>query len=89
MDLINALPQLVALIEKGGVIGLLMLACAVLVWEIRRGRRLAHEKADELQKIYAQRDRARLALVKCKALCDAAGVKFDLSDMANLLGDDG
>jgi hypothetical protein len=88
MDILAALPQLVALIEKGGVTGLLLIACVVLVIEIRRGRRLVHEKNDELAKAYAQRDKARLALVKCKAAADAANVKVDLSDLTQLLGDE-
>lgn len=87
MDIFAALPQLVALIEKGGVTGLLLLGCGVLVWEIRRGRRVLHAKNDELAKAYGQRDKARLGLVKCKAACDAAGVKVDLSDIAVLLGE--
>lgn len=88
MDILAALPQLVALIEKGGVTGLLLIACGVLIMEIRRGRKLVYDKAAELTKVYAQRDKARLALVRCKAALDTAGVRVDLSDLKELLADD-
>lgn len=87
MDPIAALPQLAALIEKGGIIGVLLLVCGVLVWEIRRGRERERVKAEELAKVYGQRDKARLALVQCRAACEAAGVKVHLSDLTDIIGE--
>jgi hypothetical protein len=87
VDIFGALPQLVGLIEKGGVIGLLVIFCGVLIWEIRRGRETVNKMREELAKVYGQRDRCRLAFVKCKAACDAAQVKVDLSDISDMLGE--
>lgn len=80
MELLGALPQLVSLVEKGGVVGVLILVAAVLIWD-----RLRLMK--ELRKTYNQRDKWRLAYVKCKSACDNAGVKVDLSDLADLVGE--
>lgn len=85
-ELVTALPALSGLIEKGGIIGVLLIACGVLVWEIRRGRRREHEFRNEMAKVYGQRDKWRIAFVKCKAALDAAGVKVDLSDLQELIG---
>ena len=79
-ELFSAIPQLAGLIEKGGIIGLLVIIAAVLIWEVRRLR-------GELTKCFRERDRWRLAFVKCKAACDTAGVKIDLSDLADLVGE--
>jgi hypothetical protein len=84
-EIIAALPALSGVIEKGGIIGLLLIVAGVLCWEIVRGRKALAEKATELAKVYAQRDKWRLAFVKCKAACDSAGVKVDLTDLAGLL----
>lgn len=79
-ELFSAIPQLAGLIEKGGIIGLLVIIAAVLIWEVRRLRA-------ELSKCYRERDRWRLAFVRCKGICDAAGTKIDLSDLADLMGE--
>jgi len=76
-DIVGALPQLAGLIEKGGVVGLLLLICGVLAYEVRRLR-------SQSIKTFAQRDKWRLAYVKCKAALDTAGIKVDLSDLADL-----
>lgn len=88
MDILQALPQLVGVVEKLGVAGVLLLGCVVLVWEIRRGRGHNHELRNELHKTYGQRDRARLAYMKCKAILEAGGAKVDLTDIDRLVRDD-
>lgn len=88
MDILAALPQLVSLIEKLGVAGVLLIACGVLVYEIRRGRHVLHEKLNDLVRAYAQRDRARLAYMKCKAVLESTGVKVDLTDIERLMKDE-
>lgn len=83
--ILGSLPQLAGLIEKGGVIGLLLIVCGVLVYEIRRGRRIVHDKQNELAAVYGQRDKALLALVKVKTVCESHNIKVDLSDVDALM----
>ena len=76
-DIIGALPQLAALIEKGGVIGLLLLVAGVLgseVWRLRKALGIA----------ISQRDKFRIGYAVCKAECDRAGLHPDLSLVAEL-----
>lgn len=84
-SIFGSLPQLAGLIEKGGVIGLLLIVCGVLVYEIKRGRRIAHEKQNELAKVYGQRDKALMALIKVKTVCESHNIKVDLSDVDALM----
>lgn len=76
--ILSALPQLADLIQKGGVTGLMLIIAAVLVYEVRRLRM-------ELGKVYANRDRLALAVVKLKTTCDAHEIKVDLSDLKDLM----
>lgn len=78
-ELLTALPTVSALIEKAGLVGVLIIIAGVLAWEIYRLR-------GELGKCYRERDRARLAVVKCRAALDAHNIKVDLSDIADLVG---
>lgn len=84
-ETLNLLPQLADLIQKGGVVGVMLIACAALVWEVRRGRRQLHQKNNELAVVYGQRDALGLAVVKCKTLLEANDIKVDLSDLKDLL----
>lgn len=77
-ELLSALPQLAALVEKLGVIGVLLIAVG---WLISERLRLMKENAS----IYRQRDRWRLACTKYKDACDHAGIKVDTSDLADLI----
>ncbi len=90
-ELAAALPTLSGLIEKAGVIGLLVIACAILVRELLRLRQEYTTELTrlrgELANVYRQRDRARLALVKCQAALDNAGIRVDLSAVADIIGD--
>lgn len=75
-ELLSALPQLAALIEKLGVIGVLLIA---VIWLIYERLRLVKD----LTKTYAQRDRWRLACVKYRAACDQARIVVDTSDLSD------
>lgn len=77
-ELLSALPQLAALIEKLGVIGVLLIAVTWLIYERLR-------LVKDLTKTYAQRDRWRLACVKYKAACDQAHIHVDTTDLADLI----
>jgi hypothetical protein len=83
--LLTALPQLAGLIEKGGVVGVLLIVAGVLVWEIKRGRKQLHDMRDDLHVVYGQRDLALLTVVKLKTICEAHKIKVDLSDLKDLL----
>jgi len=79
-DFIASLPQLAGVIEKGGVIGLLIIITAVLGHEVWRLRK-------DLSKQYALRDKYRLGFTLCKAELDRQNIKIDLSEMNAVLKD--
>jgi hypothetical protein len=85
MDVLSALPQLVALIEKAGVVGLLAIFCGVLVMEIRRLRKHMHAIRNDAQIAYNERNTALLMVMKLKTLCEANGIAVDLSDVRQML----
>jgi hypothetical protein len=78
-EILAAIPQVAALVEKAGVIGLLIAAVVVLAYERMRLLR-------DLKSAYNQRDRWRLACVKYRAACDNAvpPIHVDVSDLADL-----
>lgn len=78
MDPISALPALAGLIEKGGVIALLLLVALVLGYEVRRLRK-------ENGNVYRQRDRALLMVVKLKTVCESNKIVVDLSDVRDMI----
>lgn len=75
-----SLPQIAALVEKLGVVGLLIAAVVVLAYERMRLLR-------ELKTAYSQRDRWRLACVKYRAACENAEppIHVDISDLADMI----
>lgn len=77
-QLLSVLPQLVDIVQRGGVTGLLLLACVVLVMEIRRGRATVHDLRGQLQLVVPM-------LVRLQTLCEAHDIKADLSDVRNLI----
>lgn len=81
MDPLAAIPQLVDVVLKGGVTGLLIIACFVMAMEIKRLRK-------QSAATFQQRDKARLALTLVRAAADAAGVKYDLRQIDELMKDD-
>lgn len=80
-----ALPQLADLVQKAGVVGVLIIFCGVLAYEIRRGRRREHDIRNELAGVYGQRDKALLMVVKLKTVCEANKIQVDLSDVRDLI----
>lgn len=77
-ELIQALPQLAAIVEKLGVVGLLLVAVTWLVYERMR-------LLKEVVSAYKQRDRWRLACTKYRDACDHHGIKVDTSDLTDLI----
>lgn len=77
-DVVGALPQLASLIEKGGVVGLLIIITGVLGHEVWRLRK-------ELAKQYGIRDKYRLGFALCKQALDNANIKIDLTVMGDIL----
>lgn len=76
--ILGSLPQLAALIEKGGVVGLMLIFLGIAVYEVVRLRK-------ENKSIYVQRDRAVVGLVKCKTLLEANKIAVDLSEIKDLI----
>lgn len=81
MDLFDQLPKFADLIAKSGVIGLLLIICAVLVNEVRRLR-------NELTRTYALRDKWRTGFTICKSALDFNKISVDLSQMQDVLKED-
>jgi hypothetical protein len=77
-ELLTAIPALAGLVEKAGVVGLLLIVVGMLIYERLR-------LLKELTKTYAQRDKWRLAYVKCKDSLDHHGIKIDMTDLAALI----
>ena len=77
-DIVGSLPALAGLIEKAGVVGLLLIICAVLGREVWRLR-------GELTHQYALRDKYRMGFVIAKNECDRNNIKLDLSFMNDIL----
>jgi len=73
-EIVTAIPAISGLIEKGGIIGLLMVLIYFLVREVMRLRK-------ELGIAYGQRDRERYIAVRYKSALDNAGIKVDVSDV--------
>lgn len=75
--ILGALPALADIIAKGGVVGLMLVVCGVLAWEVMRLRKQSVQ-------VFAERDAYRLAYAVYKQACDAAGLKVDLAALQNL-----
>lgn len=72
VEIIGALPSLAGLVEKGGVIAVLIIIIVVLVKEVVRLRA-------EIKAAYVSRDKYRVGFAICKAECDRANIRIDLS----------
>jgi hypothetical protein len=75
--LIDQLPKYADLLQKAGVIGVLLIICGVLVYEVIRLRKLS-------VKTFAERDAYRLAATIYKRECDRANITVDLTQLLNL-----
>jgi hypothetical protein len=78
---ISEIIEFAARVEKVGIVGFLVIACVVLGVALYKMR-------NELLSVYRQRDRWRLAYVKCRAALDYNKIPVDLSDLADLVGDE-
>lgn len=76
-QIVGSLPQLADLIQKAGVIGLLLIVCGVLVYEVRRLRK-------QSEKTFAERDAYRLYYALYKSACDTHDIKVDTSALQAL-----
>jgi len=83
--ILAALPQLAGLIEKGGIVGVLLIIIGGLVYEILRGRKHVHALRTQLAAVYSQRDTALLSVVKLKTICESKGIPVDLRDVQDML----
>lgn len=85
-ELIALLPKYADLLQKAGVLGVLLIICGVLGWEVLRLRKQA-------VKIFAERDAYRLAYVIYKSACDTNKISVDTTALnaiqlpANLLAE--
>ena len=77
-EILEAIQQLSGIVERLGVVGLLIAAVAWLVHERVRLMR-------ELMTAYRQRDRWRLAATKYRAALDAAHIAVDTTDLQDLI----
>lgn len=71
---LEALPKLVAIVEKGGIIGLFIVVVAALIWDRIRLRK-------DLIETYHERDLCRMVRVRYRAALDANNIKVDISDL--------
>lgn len=78
MELIDSLPKFADLIQKAGVIGLLLIICGVLVNEVRRLRK-------QLTQTFAERDAYRLHYAVYKSACDREKIAVDVSALQAIL----
>lgn len=77
-DFVSVLPALAGIIEKGGIIGVLLIACAVLALEVKRTRKAA-------ARTYLERDVARLKAERYKARLEGENIVVDVSDLDRML----
>lgn len=73
-DWLEALPKLVAIVEKGGIIGLLIIVVGVLCWVCLKYRK-------ELIGVYSRLDECRLVRERYRAALTEKGIKVDISDI--------
>jgi hypothetical protein len=76
-QLLTALPALAGLIEKGGIVGLLVIFTGTLIWDRIRLMK-------ELKRAYRGRDRARIERERFRSACVAANITVDISDVAHM-----
>lgn len=80
-EIIQALPQLAALVERGGIVGLLLIAVAYLIWERMRLMK-------DNRRVYKQRDRARMITERYRGALVAAAIPVpDIADIIVLFGE--
>lgn len=82
-ELIQSLPAISGIVEKGGIIGVLLIVCFILGWalvKLRAETIAAHQQRErEVSEISKERDKWKTMFVLCRVTCTNAGVKLDLS----------
>jgi hypothetical protein len=73
-ELVTQLPLLSGLIEKGGIVGVMLIVIAFLIYDRMR-------LVKRLEKTFAERDLARAIQIRQKSMIDGAGLKVDLTDI--------
>lgn len=71
---LEALPKIIAILEKAGMLGLMVIAVGVEAWVIVKYRR-------DLIATYHERDLCRLVRERYRAALTAAGIKVDIADI--------
>lgn len=87
-DWLEALPKLVSIVEKGGIIGLLIIVVVALIWVILRYRKDLIEAYQQRDDAWHERDTCRMIRFRYKAELDRAGLKVDISDIMEEMRDD-
>lgn len=77
-EIISALPAISGLVEKGGIVGLLIVMVGVLIYERMR-------LTKELTATYKERDTWRLRSVIYKQACDGANLHPDMSQLNDFI----
>lgn len=80
-EIVAGISSLAGLIEKGGVIVVMMI---VIYFLVRERIRLVRE----LTKAYRQRDRARAIQIRYRTELDRREVRVDISDIEQMFKDD-
>ena len=80
-EVLTLVPKVADIVEKAGIIGILLVVCGVLGWALWK-------RTAELSAVYRQRDKWRLAFVQAKSILVAEKLdsRLNLSDMEDLLG---
>lgn len=80
-EILGLVPQLAGVVDKAGVVGLLILACAYLAWDRNRLQK-------EGRRTYRQRDKARLERERYKSACVNNQIVVDVSDIDKMFQED-
>lgn len=73
-EILTSVPAFAKVIEQAGIIGLLVIVLAFLLWERTKRTR-------ELNRVYVQRDWCRQVSARYKFALDREGIKVDISDL--------
>jgi hypothetical protein len=79
-ELLNALPVLSGVVDKAGVVGILLGGCIFLGWQLDKRRK-------ELIKTYRERDKARMIQNRYKTVLDQRGIDVNVSDIIEMFAD--
>ena len=76
-ELISAITQASGLIEKGGIVAVLMIVIGTVCMEVYRLRKL-------LTMTYAERDKARMINIRYRSSLNNAQIIVDISDIQDM-----